>query len=68
VNIFVDSGGANPAYLQLPSGATADYPALPAGDSYVIQVQGVLGFTSLVAGTVHRAADCHAQAAGVNVK
>ena len=66
-NLFVDSGGANPDYVQLGSGGFIDYPASAGGESFFIQMQGSPGVASVQAATVHRAAsnDCHAQALGV---
>jgi hypothetical protein len=65
-NLFVDSGGANPDYLQLGAGGFVDYPAASGGESFHIQIQGAPGVAVVTAGTVHRGAsnDCHAQAVG----
>jgi hypothetical protein len=66
-NLFVDSGGANPDYLQLSSGGFIDYPAAAGGDSFFIQMQGSPGVGMVQVATVHRNSsnDCHAQAIGV---
>jgi len=66
-NLFVDSGGVNPDFVQLGSGGFIDYPAAAAGDSFHVQIQGAPGVVSVVAATVHRGAtnDCHAQALGL---
>ena len=66
-NLFVDSGGANPDYIQLGAGGFIDYPAAAGGESFFIQMQGGPGVALVSAATVHRAArnDCHAQAFGV---
>jgi hypothetical protein len=61
-NVFVDSGGANPTYRQMPAGDHQTFPASAAGDSFSIQAQGALGVETIQAATVHRATDCHAQA------
>ena len=67
VNLFVDSGGANPDFLQLNAGGLIDYPAAAGGESFFIQMQGGPGVALVSAATVHRPAsnDCHAQALGV---
>jgi hypothetical protein len=66
-NLFVDSGGANPDYIQLGAGGFVDYPAAFSGESFFIQIQGAPGVVLASAATVHRGAsnDCHAQALGV---
>ena len=66
-NLFVDSGGANPDYIQLGAGGFVEYPAAAGGESFFIQMQGAPGVALVSAATVHRAAsnDCHAQAFGV---
>jgi hypothetical protein len=66
-NLFVDSGGANPDYIQLGSGGFIEYPASAGGESFFIQMQGSPGVAMVQAATVHRPAsnDCHAQAIGV---
>jgi hypothetical protein len=66
-NLFVDSGGANPDYIQLGAGGFIDYPAAAGGESFFIQMQGSPGVALVSAATVHRASsnDCHAQAFGI---
>jgi hypothetical protein len=64
-NLFVDSGGANPDYLQLGSGGFLEYPTAAGGESFFIQMQGSPGVALVSAATVHRSTDCHAQAFGV---
>ena len=63
-NVFVDSGGANPDYVQLSAGGFITYPAAAGGESFSIQAQGGPGVETIQAATVHRNAsnDCHAQA------
>ena len=65
-NFFIDSGGANPDYLQLGSGGFVSYPAAAGGESFHIQAQGGPGAGVIDVGSVHRIAanDCHAQARG----
>jgi hypothetical protein len=67
MNLFVDSGGANPDYLQIASGGFVEYPAAAGGESFFIQAQGSPGVALVSAATVHRngSNDCHAQALGV---
>ena len=66
-NLFVDSGGANPDYLQLGSGGFVDYPAAAGGDSFRVQIQGTPGVVLATVATVHRSStnDCFSQALGV---
>jgi hypothetical protein len=64
-NVFVESGGANPTYYQMNNGGTQDFPASATGDSFHIQAQGAPGVLTIEAASVHRAADCHAQAQGL---
>ena len=66
-NLFVDSGGTNPDYVQLGAGGFIDYPAAAGGDSFHAQLQGAAGVVTVVANTVHRSSsnDCHVQALGV---
>jgi hypothetical protein len=66
-NFFVDSGGANPDYLQLAAGGFVTYPAAAGGESFSIQAQGGPGVLTIEVGTVHRNSsnDCHAQAQGL---
>ena len=66
-NFFVDSGGANPDYVQLGSGGFVAYPASAGGDWFSIEAQGGPGVATIEVGTVHRNGtnDCHAQALGV---
>jgi hypothetical protein len=61
-NVFVDSGGGNPTYIQMAAGDQADFPGAPSGDSYFIQAQGGPGVETVQVATVHRNFDCHAQA------
>ena len=65
-NLFVDSGGAQPDFLQLSAGGFFEYPASSGGESFFIQMQGSPGVALVSAATVHRNAsnDCHAQAFG----
>jgi hypothetical protein len=66
-NLFVDSGGANPDYLQLSSGGFIEYAAAAGGDSFSIHMQGAAGVVMATVATVHRnsSTDCHVQALGV---
>ena len=64
-NVFVESGDANPFYIQLGAGGFVTLPASASGDSFHIQAQGALGVLTIEAATVNRASDCHAQAQGV---
>jgi hypothetical protein len=66
-NLFIDSGGANPDYLQLGSGGFVTYPAAAGGESFHIQAQGAPGVLTLDVASVHRIGsnDCHAQGLGV---
>ncbi len=66
-NFFVDSGGANPDYVQLGSGGFVAYPGSAGGESFSIQAQGAPGVASIEVASVHRSGtnDCHAQALGV---
>jgi hypothetical protein len=66
-NLFVDSGGTNPDFLQLSSGGFIDYPAAAGGESFLVQIQGAPGVVLASVATVHRSStnDCHAQALGV---
>lgn len=63
-NLFIDSGNANPDYLQLFAGGFVDYPAAAGGESFSIQAQGAPGVETIEVATVHRSSsnDCHAQA------
>jgi hypothetical protein len=61
-NVFVESGGANPAYYALAPLEQVALGAAPGGDSWHIQAQGALGVLTIEAASVHRASDCHAQA------
>jgi len=66
-NLFVDSGGTNPDYLQLSSGGFIEYPAATGGESFFVQIQGAPGVALATVATVHRGStnDCHSQALGV---
>lgn len=61
LNVFHDSGTANPTYVSVSGGGSFQLPASPTGDSWVIQVQGAPGVAVINAASVHRASDCHAQ-------
>jgi hypothetical protein len=67
MNVFADSGGANPTYYQLVPFDGGDegmlfLPANAAGESYFLQVQGAGGIATIQVATVNRVSDCHAQA------
>jgi phosphoribosylcarboxyaminoimidazole (NCAIR) mutase len=65
VNVFVESGGANPTTSVLPGNQTTSLPlALPTGDSFHIQFHGAFGVATIDVATVHRA-DCLVQAQAV---
>jgi hypothetical protein len=66
-NVFVESGGDNPAYYQMQPGDQVQFAAAATGDSWHIQAQGALGILTIEAASVHRSAsnDCHVQAQGV---
>jgi hypothetical protein len=66
-NLFVDSGGASPDYVQLASEGVIDYPAAAGGESFFVQMQGAPGVVLASVATVHRNStnDCYAQALGV---
>ena len=62
-NFFIDSGGANPDYVQLGAGGFITYPASAGGESFSIQAQGAPGVGTVQAGPFCNASnDCHAQA------
>jgi hypothetical protein len=63
VNVFVESGGANPTYSVV--GDRLDLAAAASGDSFHFQVQGSFGVATIEAASVHRTTDCHAQAQAV---
>jgi hypothetical protein len=65
LNLFVDSGGANPTYDRLTAGVFVTRTALAAGDSWTIQVQGAGGVLVIHVATANRATDCHVQAQGL---
>jgi hypothetical protein len=62
MNLFVDSGGANPDYVPLGAGGFVNYPTASGGESFYIQAQGDAGVALISAASVHRATDCHVQA------
>jgi hypothetical protein len=62
MNLFVESGEANPTYEVVPFDDFIDLPAHDDGDSFHLQVQGDFGFATIEAATVNRSDDCHAQA------
>lgn len=63
VNVFVESGEANPEFHAVIPGSGLAYAAAPFGESFHIQAQGPLGVLTIEAATVHRASrnDCYAQ-------
>jgi hypothetical protein len=69
VNLFFESGGANPDYHQIAGNrGSVEFPASKTGDSFHLQIHGPFGLATLEIATVHRANDCHAQAQGVLTK
>jgi hypothetical protein len=65
MNLFWESGGDSPTYVQIASGLDTSITASPT-DSLLIQAQGTpLGVLTLEVATVRRTSDCHAQAEGV---
>jgi hypothetical protein len=62
MNVFTDSGNANPAYQQLAGFTSLDLPTAASGDSFFIQVQGTGGIATVQVATVHRSTQCYAQA------
>jgi hypothetical protein len=68
LNVFADSGGADPTYTQLAPAGTAPLPGTAAGDSYVWQIQHPTdGLATVHAATVNRPGgnDCHFQVQAV---
>jgi hypothetical protein len=69
VNVFYDSGQANPTYVQMGAGDQISVPAAAAGDSVTFQIQGNLGggygIGTVFVDTVNRLSDCHFQVQGL---
>ena len=64
MNLFWESGEANPTYVELTDSVVV--PTTAAGDSYELDIQSpTMGVVSLDVATVHRAGDCHLQAQGL---
>jgi hypothetical protein len=65
MNLFVESGQANPTYIDFPVDGFRFFSAAAAGDSFHIQAQGSFGVLTIEVATVNRASDCHVQAQAV---